>query len=116
MLIRIHTNEIVDFPDELAALVLADPSSGDDSPEFTPDEVNVLIHGILGTFYDLSMSYSDNVNKISERYNSIPAPNDLNYSLALESIHSYNKEIEQSNIGLVEKDLLFTSTDTQRLN
>ncbi|WP_299948051.1 hypothetical protein [uncultured Microbulbifer sp.] len=118
MLIRIETGELKEFPEDLAALILADPSCGeDDKPEFTAEEVNALLHAILGTFARDEISFEENIEKIRERYESIGRPCEENLRIAQESIQAYVREIKGDDIGMVDSelvDLLFTTTDKER--
>jgi len=107
VLIRVGDKILREFPDELAALILADPSCDDGLSEFTANEVNVLIHGIFGTHYDPSVSYERNIEKISKIYFEIAKPSEESYLLAREAVNSYNQEISQEKIGLVDTDDLF---------
>lgn len=117
MLIRIETGELKAFPEDLAALILADPSCGeDDKPEFTADEVNALLHAILGTFARVEISFEENIERIRKRYESIKQPSEENLQLARVSIQTYVREIKGADIGMVDNefvDLLFT-TDKER--
>jgi hypothetical protein len=115
MLIRIDTGEFREFPDELAALILADPSCGDEYPDFSPNEVNILIHGVLGTYYEPSKSFEENITKVRKLYSSIGKPDDENYYIACKAISRYNQEIHENEIGLVDKDELFSNSDTYPL-
>lgn len=112
MLIRIDADSLREFPDEIAILILADPSMGDEKPDFTAQEVNVLVHGIVGTFYDHSLSFEENVEKVRERFSIIDKPTDENYSIACEAIKSYKDEISEDEIGMVDSDEVFSTSDT----
>lgn len=112
MLIRVNDNTLREFPDELAAIILTDPSCADNSLTFTAHEVNVLIHGIFGTYYDPSISYEKNIDKVRKIYLKLEKPTEEAYLLALEAIASYNHQINQDQIGLVNKEELFTSSDS----
>ncbi len=114
MLIRIFDDAIVEFPDDLAALILADPSYGDDFPEFSIDEVNAIIHGTLGAFFDQDFTLEKNIKKVRDRYASLESPSISNLDAALASIRNYSQNIDVNDIGLVDKNLLFSSENTGR--
>lgn len=109
MLIRIFDDAIVDFPDDLAALILADPSFDDDFPEFSIVEVNAIIHGTLGAFFKQHFSLNENIERVRDRYASIASPNAVNLAAALASIRNYNSNIEIEEIGVIDRSFLFSS-------
>ena len=113
MLIRVDDNTFREFPDELAALILSNPCDEDGLQEFTASEVNVLIHGIFGTYYDSSQSYEKNIDRVKEIYLKLGRPTEEGYRLACEAVNSYNREITQNEIGLVDHEELFTATDSE---
>jgi hypothetical protein len=67
MLIRFGNDELVEYPDELGVLVLAEPSHGD-VPDFSPDELNCVLNCNLGVIYDESMTLDENIQKAREFY------------------------------------------------
>ncbi len=66
MLIRNLKNELVEFPNELAALILASPLHGDDEMIFDVDDVNLQVHFVFSLHYDESLCYADNLAEINE--------------------------------------------------
>ncbi|QFT56484.1 hypothetical protein [Microbulbifer sp. THAF38] len=120
MLIRIETGELKEFPEDLAALILADPSCGEeDKPEFTAEEVNALLHAILGTYAVRDeISFEENIERIRKRYEAIGQPSEENLRIAQESIQAYVREIKGDDIGMVDNeliDLMFLDTPPKRL-
>lgn len=112
MLIRIGENLFREFPEDLAALILSDPSSSDVDQSFSADDVNVLIHGIFGTHYDFSISYDENLNKVREIYQAMGQPDREAYVAAEAGIRLYNQNIDKEQIGLVDSEYLFTAEDS----
>ncbi|WP_299947766.1 hypothetical protein [uncultured Microbulbifer sp.] len=117
MLIRVETGELIEFPEELAALVLIDPlSDGDDQPIFTAEEVNLLLHSIVGTHYDPNLSLKENIKHIEELYGQFKPPSAQTLHLAQQSIQAYVREIKEDDIGMVDSELvdLHFTTDKER--
>lgn len=110
MLIRVSEEHLREFPDELAALILADPLCSDDECDFSVEDVNLLVHGIVGTHYDFSLSYESNIEKIEALYKSMGEPNNQTYLAAEKAIDLYNQSVESQDIGLVDKALIFSSS------
>ncbi|MDP5209449.1 hypothetical protein [Microbulbifer sp. 2205BS26-8] len=119
MLIRIETGELIEFPEDLAALVLIDPlSDGDDQPIFTAEEVNLLLHSIVGTHYDPELSREDNIKEIEELYGQFKPPSAQTLRLAQQSIRAYVREIKRDEIGMVNReqvDQMFVDNPQKRL-
>ena len=89
MLIRLNNDILNEIPDEIGILILADPSYGNAIPDLTPQDVNVLIHGILGALFDSSVSLDENMEKIVELYSEIPEPSESNQKIAMDSKNCY---------------------------
>lgn len=104
MEIKIDETTLIEFPDDLAALLIADPSYGDTAPEFGAQEVNILIHGLLASLYDVNRPLEQNIANIREQYGSIVQPVEVAIQTAIRSIHRYNAEISEEDIGLVNAD------------
>ncbi|WP_444956964.1 hypothetical protein [Microbulbifer sp. ZKSA002] len=119
MLIRIETGELIEIPEELGALVLIDPfSSSSGQPEFSAEEVNALVHSILGTYFDSELSREENINKVKEIYAQFEPPSAEALSIARKSIEAYVKEIESAQVGMIDGelvDLMFIDNTKQRL-
>lgn len=109
MLIRVSEEQLREFPDNLAALILADPLCSDEECDFSVEDVNLLVHGIVGTHYDFSLSYESNIEKIEALYNSMGEPNNQTYLAAQTAVDLYNQTVEVNEIGLVDKSLIFSS-------
>lgn len=104
MLIRLDEGTLREFPDDLAALILADPSCGDDVAEFSVDDVNLLVHAVFGTLYDSTMSYEDNLRKARNACHMLGAPSEKTYQAALAAVRLYNQHIASDKIGAVSHE------------
>lgn len=112
MKVKIDTTEIKDLPDDVAALIIADPSYNDEIPDLSTQEVNVLVHGVLSSIYDPALSFEENTREIKHRYISEARPNKYRLNKALGLIETYNKNINEEDIGSVEfSDMFQTITE-----
>ena len=105
MLIRLANNNLVEYPDELGALVLADPREGD-VPDFTLDLVNSLIHDALVTKFDASRTLEQNIAAAETYYKNSGLPSAANMEKARALIENYNKNIPPEEVGYIDRDLM----------
>jgi hypothetical protein len=105
MLIRLKTEELVEYPNELGALVLADPREGD-VPDFTPDLVNCLIHDALVPMFNQSLTHEQNIADATAHFTQIGAASEANLKKARALIADYNKNIAQDAVGYVDRNLM----------
>lgn len=105
MLIRLENGELAQYPDELGALVLADPGEGD-VPDFPPDLVNCLIHDALVTMFDPSLTLAQNIANTQAYYAGGEVPSEANMKKARELIENYNKTISPEDVGCLDSDLM----------
>jgi hypothetical protein len=105
MLIRLENEELIEYPDELGALVLADPREGD-VPDFSLDLVNCLIHDTLVTMFDTSRTLEQNIAEAKAYYKNWGNPSDANMEKARALIESYNKNITPEEVGYIDRDLM----------
>lgn len=107
MLIKIYNDELVEFPDELAALVLTNPVFDQDLPDYSLEEVNAVVHGVLGTFFEESFTLEQNIAEVKDIYASQRAPSAANLEKALAMIRHYNENIAVEDIAWVRAELVF---------
>lgn len=107
MLIRIYNDQIVEFPDDLAAVLLACPLIGSDVPDYSIEEVNAVIHSILGAFFEEEFTLEQNIAAIREIYAPQCPPVAANLKKAFSLIMSYNENIAMDDIAHVGADLVF---------
>lgn len=105
MLIRLQNEELVEYPDELGALVLADPREGD-VPEFTLDLVNCLIHDSLVPKFDASHTLEQNIAEATAYYTNLGVPSADNMEKARALIENYNKDLAPEEVGYIDQDLM----------
>lgn len=105
MLIRLANDDLVEYPDELGALVLADPSIGD-VPDFSLAELNCVISGALGVLYDESLSLEQNIAEATAEYTQWGPASDANMEKARGLVRYYKENIALEEIGYSDRELL----------
>lgn len=107
MLIRIYNDEIVEFPDDLAARILAIPIVDEDVPDYSIEEVNALIHGVLGALFEEELTLEQNIAEVSDIYAPQCPVSAANLEKAFALIRNYNENIAVADIACVSADLIF---------
>ncbi len=107
MLIKIYNDELVEFPDELAALVLTNPVFDQNVPDYSLEEVNAVVHGVLGTYFEEGFTLEQNIAEVRDIYASQRTPSAANLAKALALIRHYNQNIAVEDIARVRADLVF---------
>ncbi len=107
MLIKIYNDELVEFPDELAALTLIDIGFDHDTPNYSLEEVNAVVHGVLGTFFEEGLTLEQNIAEVKDIYAAQRPPSAANLEKALALIRHYNENIAVEDIAWVSADLVF---------
>ncbi len=105
MLIRLDNDELVEYPDELGALVLADPRDGD-VPDFSLDVLNALISSSLGMLFDKSLALEQNIAEARAHYTAWGSPSSANMEKARALIASYNRNTALEDIGYSDSELI----------
>ena len=98
MLIRLENENLVEYPDEVGALALADPSEGD-VPDYSLDELNLTVNGLLAVLYDEELTLEENIEQARENYTRWGIPNEDNMGKALALIKFYNENVAPTDIG-----------------
>ena len=98
MLIRLANDDLVEYPDELGALVLADPRFGD-VPNYTLEELNYLISFSLAILWDDSLTLAQNIAKAREDSNRWAQPSAANMEKAHAMIQFYKKNVAEKDVG-----------------
>jgi hypothetical protein len=98
MLIRLANEELVEYPDEVGALALADPSEGD-VPDFSLVELNLTINGLLAMFYDEELTIEENIAWARTHYTRWGTPTAVNMEKARSLIEVYKESVAQADIG-----------------
>ena len=98
MLIRLANDALVEYPDELGALVLADPSFGD-VPNYTLEELNYLISFSLAILWVDSLTLAQNIAKAREDSNRWAQPSVANMEKAHAMIQFYKENVVERDVG-----------------
>ncbi len=112
MLIRLSDNKtLAECPDDIAAMILADPTSGDDMPDYSLTEINGLVHWALGFCAGENQTWGDTLQKARRVYSEMPGWNADNLDKALQMVQDYNAKVQEKDIGWVDLgELLGTGT------
>lgn len=113
MLIRLVNGELVAYPDDVVALMLADPTYGD-TPDLSVDEANCLIHAMIGTFFNEELTLEQNIQKIRDIYASLASPSASNLEKAHAQIRRYTENIALADIGHSDSNTIHSVFHFQR--
>lgn len=105
MLIRLVNGELVEYPDDVVVLMLADPTYGD-TPDLSVAEANCLIHAMIGTFFDEEFTLEQNIQKIRDIYAPLARPSPRNLEKAHAQIKHYTENIALADIGYSDSDTI----------
>jgi hypothetical protein len=105
MLIRIITLELIEYPDDLGALVMADVSRND-VPPFSLEEINLIVNGILGLLYDEDLTLEENISYARTHCGRWGTPDAAALQKGLEQIKHYNQNIPAEQIGYSSQELV----------
>ena len=108
MLIRLANDDLVEYPDELGALVLAAPRYGD-VPDFSLEELNCLISGALGILFDESLTLAQNIAEAKAHHSKWGMPTAANLAKAHALIKYYKENIALADIGYSDRELLHSA-------
>lgn len=115
MLIRLVNEQLIECPDELGAFALADPSQGD-VPDFSLDEVNLLLNIIVASLFDEGNSLEENIEHARKQLSIWGTPDPANMEKALAQIKHYNENMAVKDIGYSDRDLVHDALGIQRSN
>lgn len=104
MRIKIDSGEIKEFPDDLAVMILADPTQGDPLPNMDCYEVGMLVHYVAGLFHKEHLSYEENLEHLKVILEKNGPISDVNRQIALDAIALYELEVTEETMGLVDPD------------
>ena len=113
MLVMTEIDTYHNLPDDIAVLILSDPTHGD-VEDFTAQEVNMLIHVGLAVFWEEGLSLDENINHIANEFDSIEPSTEENKAMARKLIKKYNDNIVISNIGRGDFDEVFQDASEQQ--
>ncbi len=108
MLIRSHNNELLEYPDDLVAMMLASPFHGDldDESDWSMQEINCLIHAMLGAAFDETLTLEQNIEKIRNLYAPFGEPTAANLKRAQALVRFYNENLTVDEIGYSDKETI----------
>lgn len=107
MLIKIDNDELVEFPDALAAQILASPIVVQSVPDYSIEEVNAVIHGVLGALFEDELTLDQNIQAVQAIYEAQHPASAGNLAKAMGLIQNYNDNIAVKDIAWVSQDLAF---------
>ncbi len=113
MLVRLDNNELLEYPDELGALLLADPSEGD-VPDFSLEEINCLISGGFAALYDEGLTLEKNIAHAIEHYTRWGKPTESNLEKARQQIKYYKENISPDQVVSMDVEIGSQTEDMQR--
>ncbi len=98
MLIRLENDDLIEYPDEVGALALADRSKGD-VLDFSKDELNLMVNALLAMFYEEELTLEENIEWARKHYTKWGLPTDSNMAKAHALIKFYNENVAPADIG-----------------
>lgn len=105
MKIRIITDELIKYPDELGALAMADVNKPA-VPPFSPDEVNLFVNGILGMLYDNALTREENIVHAKAYCTTWGTPDGGAMEKGFMQIKDYNEKIPAEQVGYSNQELI----------
>ncbi|MEN9868900.1 MAG: hypothetical protein RL748_4490 [Pseudomonadota bacterium] len=105
MLIRLIDDQLIECPDELGALALANPRYGDVA-DFTLEEVNLLLSVIVSSLFDGDNTLEQNIVHARKQLTMWGEPDAANLEKALAHIKHYNTNMAEKDIGYSDMDFL----------
>lgn len=105
MLIRLINLELIEYPDDLGALVMADLNQVDEQP-FSLEEVNLIVNGVLVLLYDENLTLEENIKFAREHCLLSGMPDDAAMQKGFEQIKYYNEKISVEQIGYSSQELI----------
>jgi hypothetical protein len=112
MLIRLINGELIEYPDELGALALANPRHGDVA-DFSLDEVNLLLNMMLASIFDENITLEQNIEKAKKHCSAWGNPDAANLEKALALIKHYNANMALKDIGYSDMNFLLDAYGIQ---
>lgn len=105
MLIRLINLDLIEYPDELGALVMADIIQDDVTP-ISLEEVNLLLNGILAPLYDEALTLEENINYARQHCALSGMPDAAAMQKGFEQIRRYNEDMLVEQIGYSSQELI----------
>ena len=105
MLIRLTSLELMEYPDELGALVMADLMRTDSEP-FSLEEINLIVNGVLVPLYDEALTLEENISYAKEHCILTGMPDATTMQKGYEQIKRYNEDMLVEQIGYSSQELI----------
>jgi hypothetical protein len=105
MLIRLTNLELIEYPDELGALVMADLMRTDSEP-FSLEEINLIVNGVLVPLYDEALTLEENISYAKEHCILTGMPDAATMQKGYEQIKRYNEDMLVEQIGYSSQELI----------
>lgn len=110
MLIRSYDDALVEYPDDLVARLLAAPSPGaqGDDPDLSLEEINCLVHAMLGSLFKIDETLAQNIAIVEEYCTIMGAPTPSNLEKARAQVKFYSESLAPDQIGRVGHEAIRT--------
>ncbi len=105
MLICLENLELIEYPDDLGALLMADIIR-DDEPNFSIEEINLLINGVLAPLYDEKLSLEQNITKARVHCALSGIPDAAAMVKGFDAVRQYNENVPAEQVGFVSQQLV----------
>ncbi len=105
MLIRLTNLALIEYPDELGALVMADLMRTDSEP-FSIEETNLIVNGVLVPLYDETLTLEENIKFAREHCILSGIPDAATMQKGYEQIKRYNGGMLVEQIGYSSQELI----------
>ncbi|WP_444939419.1 hypothetical protein [Microbulbifer sp. JMSA002] len=119
MLIKADDDQYFVLPDDIAESIISDPTidpAMEGVPDFTAQDVNILVHSSLGYMMDDKLSLEENFQMIREDFSGRRQASEENRLKARQLIEKYNNEITINQIGVCNvEDVIQTKEEQEAI-
>ena len=116
MLIKANKDQYFVLPDDIAEMIIADPTadpSMEDVPDFSAQEINTLVHSSAGFMMDTNLTLEENFAMMRKDLKNRQQATEKNILKARTLIEKYNNEITINQIGVCDFDEIFQTEQDQ---
>lgn len=111
MLIRLFNDELVEYPSDLVALMLASPDGV--VPNLSIPEIDCLIHAMLGSLFNEELNLEQNIELLRRYCVLMGSPSVSDLEEAHAQIKHYMENIAVADIGYSDKNTINAIFDFQ---